>query len=280
MDIQKIKQLRERTGAGMMECKEALEKSNENIEDAVAYLDRHMKKTTQNQRVASKGRTHLIINGDDAILFEVNAETDFAAKHKRFIELIENLAEVFIKSDAKNIHQAYQLEVNGKTVEQEINYVGAIMKERAQLRRFHRIKKQNNQGFGSYIHGQGKLSVLVLLDKKDSDFGLELAMIVASDAPRYISKDNLDLDTLNYEKFLYEKDASGYPSFELYLDDKMLDHKPSIHQTNSLVKDLLIQKNIKIIDFFRFELGQGIEDKLNCRLDIPCDGSKITVIPK
>lgn len=277
MDLKLVKLLRETTGAGMLECKKALEITQDNLEEAIKYLESHMKHESTNQRVASKGSTRVITHLDEAILFEVNAETDFAAKNPFFLDIMDKLSEVFIANPIKNVKEALAFMMDGKRVEDHIQYVSGQMKEHLYLRRFHRIKKQPNQGFGTYIHGQGKLSVLVILNKPNESLGKQIAMAIAASSPTYISLDRLDQDTLNYEKFLFEKDPQGFKSFDDFLSQKMLLNLLSISNPNQTIGQLLDEVNLNVIDFYRFELGQGIEDKLNCRLDVPCDGSTITV---
>lgn len=279
MDLKLVKLLRETTGAGMLECKKALEITQDNLEEAIKYLESHMKHESTNQRVASKGSTRVITHLDEAILFEVNAETDFAAKNPFFLDIMDKLSEVFIANPIKNVKEALAFMMDGKRVEDHIQYVSGQMKEHLYLRRFHRIKKQPNQGFGTYIHVQGKLSVLVILNKPNESLGKQIAMAIAASSPTYISINRLDADTLNYEKFLYEKDPQGFKSFENFLNQKLLLNVPSISNPNQTIGQSLNEVNLNVIDFYRFELGQGIEDKLNCRLDVPCDGSTITVTP-
>lgn len=279
MDLKLVKLLRETTGAGMLECKKALEITQDNLEEAIKYLESHMKHESTNQRVASKGSTRVITHLDEAILFEVNAETDFAAKNPFFLDIMGKLSEVFIANPIKNVKEALAFMMDGKRVEDHIQYVSGQMKEHLYLRRFHRIKKQPNQGFGTYIHGQGKLSVLVIINKPNESLGKQIAMAIAASSPTYISLDRLDQDTLNYEKFLFEKDPQGFKSFDDFLSQKMLLNLLSISNPNQTIGQSLNEVNLNVIDFYRFELGQGIEDKLNCRLDVPCDGSTITVTP-
>lgn len=279
MDIKLVKQLRDMTGAGMLECKKALEVTNDNIEEAVKYLEKNTAHESLNARVASKGLTRVHLNQDEAILFEVNAETDFAAKNPHFIELLDQLAHRWITQPVKNIKEALALNMEDKSVEEHINYIGGLMKEHIYLRRFHRIKKQSHQSFSSYMHAQGKLSVLVILDHPHEQLGKETAMIIAANQPTYISDDKIDSDTLNYEKFMYEKNNEGFDTFDDFINRKLLIKQSSIFNPTNTLEQLLDQASLKVVDFYRFELGQGIEDKLNCRLDIPCDGSKITVTP-
>jgi len=279
MDMKLVKELRERTGAGILECKKALEITNDNMDEAIKYLESHLKHESKNQRIASKGSTRVVTHLDEAILFEVNAETDFAAKNPFFLELMDQLSNIFISNPIKNVKEALAFVMDGKRVEDHIEYVSGQMKEHLYLRRFHRIKKQPTQGFGTYIHGQGKLSVLVIIDKPDDALGKEISMVIAASSPTYISLDRLDQDTLNYEKFMFEKDPQGLKSFDDFINQKMLLNLVSLSSANQTINEILNEKDLRVIDFYRFELGQGIEDKLNCRLDVPCDGSTITVTP-
>ncbi len=279
MDLKLVKVLREQTSAGMLECKNALEATQNNLEEAIKYLEKNTKHHSQNQRVASKGLTRVITLEDDAILFEVNAETDFASKNPHFLEFLDQLSQLFISSNIKNVKEALTLEIDGKSVDDYIKYVSGLMKEHIYLRRLHRIRKQKSQSYGHYMHGQGKLSVLVIFDHPCEKIEKEISMVIAASQPSYISLDRMDTDTINYEKFLYEKDGQEFKSFDDFLNQKLLVKLSSIYDPSQTIGQILLDHEVKVIDFYRFELGQGIEDKLNCRLDIPCDGSKISVTP-
>lgn len=264
MDIKLLKKLREETQAGFLECKEALVKFNNNYDEAYNFIINNIKKTDGNIRVASKGLTALISNNNDAIIFEVNAETDFASKNETFLNLLETLKEAFINSDIKNINDAKKLVINDKSVLELISIAGGIMKENLTLRRFYRIKKEDNNTFGIHIHQNGKISSLVIL-KNNDEISNEIAKIVTAYNPKYIST-NIDPDTLNYEKFMYEKDNGGYETFDNYLKAiSLVNH--SLLNNNKLIKEYLLETNNQILDFYRFEVGQGIDGKLNCKLD-------------
>jgi len=281
MDTKLLKKLREETGAGMLECKNALEKSNDHYEDALKILSETVQKKESNLRVASKGLTNIVILGDEAILYEVNAETDFVAKNEYFIKLIKEIGTHLVTSKVNNVKDALKSMMDGITVEEKIQRTSAIIKENAYLRRFYRVKKTVNQGFGSYVHLGGKISTLVILCDDQKEIANALAMQVAANTPLYIQPDAIDKDTLNYEKFMYEKTNGKFDEqgFKNHLNEICLLTEPYIKNPSITVGELLKEKELDVIDFFRFELGQGIENKLNCRLDVPCDGSDITVMP-
>lgn len=281
MDIKLLKKLREQTGAGMLECKVALEKFGDNFDQALAHIKSQVKQETPTQRVASKGMCRLEIKGDQAILFEVNAETDFVTKNNHFLSLVDTLALHLIDTDVVNANSALKVKIDGQTVEELIKQKSAIISENAYLRRLYRVKKHEGQGFGSYTHMQGKVASLVVINQINDVVANEIAMQITAASAQYLSLENIDQDTINYEKFMYEKEHGNYDEikFTNWLKEKSLLSQNYIKDPSITVEKYLKIHDIKIIDFFRFELGQGIDNKLNCRLDIDCDNSKITVTP-
>lgn len=279
MDITKIKQLREETGLGMLEVKKALSQANDDLDQARKILEELNTEKKPSTRVASKGMTHLVIKEDQAILFEVNAETDFVVKNPAFTEMVEAIGQSLIDSQAITVKDTLRVTLDGQTIEELILHTGTVIKEHTYLRRFHRIRKQTSQGFGFYIHQMGKLSILVILNQPNPELGRDLAMHIASHAPNYLSIESIDKETMDYERFMLEKNQGPIS------DDALINHlktislydQPFVKNPNLMVRDLI--KDNPVVDFYRFELGQGIENKLNCRLDIPCDGSKISVTP-
>ena len=281
MDIKLLKKLRTETGAGMLECKEALTKYHDDYEKALNHLLENISKKEGNQRVASKGMCKIVIKADEAILFEVNAETDFVTKNEHFKNLVETIGDHLMNSDVTNAKTALKVTIDDKSVEDLINRASGIISEQVTLRRFYRVKKDKSQGFGSYTHMQGKLVTLVILNIDNKEIADQLAMQVAAMNAEYLDLSFIDEDTMNYEKFMYEKQNGTFnqQEFDVYMKNKTLLSQQWIKDSSMTVKDFIDRNDIKIIDFFKFELGQGIDNKLNCRLDIPCDGSKITVTP-
>ena len=281
MSINLIKKLREETGAGMLDCKKALEDSQNDYDQALTLLQLNTKKNDGNNRVASKGLCSVKIDKNEAILFEVNAETDFVAKNPYFTQMIVSIGSILLNSKANYPKEALGVKTGDLSIQDIINQTASVIKENAYLRRFYRIIKQDEQGFGSYIHLGGKVVTLVILVNKNDELANHLAMQVAANSPTYLSLHSIDENTLNYEKFIYEKNNGTFDQklFDQHLKSMTLLEQNDIKNPNLKISHLLDQQKNQIIDFFRFELGQGIEDKLNCKLDIPCDGSKITVTP-
>lgn len=282
MKTELLKKLRNETGASFLLCREALEHANNNLEEAINYIHTHTKKENGNQRVASKGMVVVAYKDNDAILFEVNAETDFITTNKYFTDFMESIIAPLLNSEVMNPIDALNVRLDhGKTIEESLTYVSGLTKENLKLRRFYRVRKANNQSFGTYIHQKGRIASLVVLNQNNQEIADSLAVQVVAQDAQYLSYDHIDQDTLNYEKFMYEKEHKTFNklAFNKTMISKSLVDQPYYKNPKITIKDLLLKHQLEVIDYYKFELGQGIDNKLNCRLDIPCDGSKITVIP-
>lgn len=279
MNLNHIKKLREETGLGMLEVKKALEETHDDLEQARFILNQQTNKKESSARVASKGLTGVVTEGDQAILFEVNAETDFVSKHPSFVEMMDLLGHHLITSQAMTVQDAKRSVIGDISIEDYINKIAHLVKENVYLRRFHRIKKKPSQTFYIYKHQGGKLSVLLITSQKDDEIGKKVAMHIASHSPKYLSFDELDQNTIDYETMMLKKEGfvGSQEEINTQLRGMCLLNQAYLFDPHKHVRDVL--SDLKIIDFYRFELGQGIENKLNCRLDIPCDGSTITVTP-
>ncbi|MDX9691826.1 MAG: translation elongation factor Ts [Acholeplasmataceae bacterium] len=279
MSLELIKKLREETSAGMLECKKALEQANGDYESAKVIIEKTVQKTNESKRVASKGLCHVVTRDNEAILFEVNAETDFVSKNEHFKELITKMGEVLIESHATYPKEALKVNMGTKTVDEAIQYTSGIIKENAYLRRFFRIKKQDHQSFGTYIHQGGKVVTLVVLNTNHQELAKDLAMQVAANPPTYLSLDTIDSQTRLYEKMMLEK--KDQPSDEeavlTHLRSLTLYDQMFIKESHTTVFEMVKNNQSEVVDFFRFELGQGIEDKLSCKLNLPCEGSIIEI---
>lgn len=277
-----LKKLRTETGASFMLCKEALIASNDMYDDAIEYINKHQKKEDGNTRVASKGMVVVTYENNEAILFEVNAETDFITTNEHFTDFIASIKKPLLHSDVTNPIDALNIQLeNDKTIKDSIVYTAGLTKENIRLRRFYRVRKADIQTFGTYTHQKGRIASLVVLNQKNQEIANQLALQVVAQDALYLSYDHIDQDTLNYEKFMYEKEHQSFDedAFLQYLKGKSLLDQPYYRDPNITIRDLLKAHQLDVIDFYKFELGQGIDNKLNCRLDIPCDGSKITVMP-
>ncbi len=277
-----IKELRERTGAGVLDCKKALEENNGEIDAAVEYLREKgiaaaAKKTG---RIAAEGTVNVFIDEDkkNGVVVEVNSETDFVAKTDKFKDLIAEISEHLIQSDAEDtesvLEESWFLD-NNKDVNTIIKEAIANIGENINLRRF---EKFSTNGFlQGYIHMGGKIGVIVDLNAEINEangmVAKDIAMHVAASAPDYLTRDQVPSDLIEKEKDIYKEQMlnEGKPE---HIIDKIVEGKIDkfysqiclveqefVRDTDKTVGQLLEDEGIEINGFTRYELGEGIERK-------------------
>ena len=160
-----VKDLRERTGAGMLDCKKALDETNGNIEEAIDYLRKKgMNKAAKKAgRIAAEGICVIKEENNSAVILEVNSETDFVAKNSEFIDFSSYLADMLLKNDVKTIDEALALKDGDVTIGEKLVALIAKIGENLSFRRFEKVTKEDNEVFGSYLHMGGKIGALVVL---------------------------------------------------------------------------------------------------------------------
>ena len=197
-----VKELREKTGAGMLDCKKALEASNCDIEEAIKWLREKgiAKAEKKASRVAAEGLCSFAFNGDSAVVFEVNSETDFVAQNEKFTSLIERVGEIIANSDAMCTNCALEINVDGKSLNEVILEASGTIGEKLSLRRVQRVTKNENQVFGAYKHMGGRIVSLVLLDGTDVECAKDVAMHIAALAPKYVSSEQISAEEVQKER--------------------------------------------------------------------------------
>src|SRR5690625_1980101 len=207
-----VKELRERTGAGMMDCKKALEETNGNIEDAIDYLRKtgSAQAAKKADRIAAEGSTYIKISANNAVLLEVNCETDFVTKNDQFKQLLVDLADHIIDQKHENVTEVLQqkLQGEGESVEAHINTAIATIGEKISLRRFTLLSKNENDVFGAYLHMDGNIGALTLLEgSSDEELAKDIAMHVAAINPSYLSREDVPEDEVNREREVLKSQA-------------------------------------------------------------------------
>ena len=273
-----VKELRDKTGAGMMDCKKALSETEGDLAKAIDWLrEKGISKAAKKaDRVAAEGLTRAVVNGNRAVVFEVNSETDFVAKNEQFLELLSVLSEALVNSTVKNLEEALALDVKGKTVEAMVVDVTATIGEKITLRRVEVLEKSDAEVFGSYVHMGGKISVIAKLSATDdAEVAKDMAMQVASMNPSYISRNHMPADFIEHERKIQT---------EIIKNDEALASKPEgvlkgilegrlskSLQESSLVDQLFFKDQDKkvadvvkaakteVLAFVRYAVGEGIE---------------------
>lgn len=270
-----VKELREQTGAGMLDCKKALTETNGNMEEAVVWLrEKGISKAAKKQtRIAAEGLSCVKTDGNDAVIVEVNSETDFVAKNPEFVSLIDDIATAILNSKVKTMDEAMKLEVDGTTIEEMIVNKTATIGEKLSFRRFEFLKKEDNQVFGTYSHMGGKIVTVTVLEGDNKEVAKDVAMQVAAMRPLYLDKDSVPEDVIAKEKNILTEQAEneGLDPNKIpmivngrmgkYFEDVCLLEQNFIKENKMKISKYVESKNMKVISFVRYEVGEGIEKK-------------------
>lgn len=271
-----VKDLRERTNAGMMDCKKALEASNGDMEKAIEWLRKNgMAKAAKKEgRIAAEGITKMVVNGNDAIVLEVNSETDFVAKNEKFVEFVDELTNVIMNSDATDMDGALALTTSNGTVADMIASAVAQIGEKISFRRFTRVSKNDNQVFGTYSHMGGRIASLVLLNGTNEEVAREVAMHAAAMNPSYVKSSEVPTEVLEREKEVMREQLlkEGKPADRVenilvgkvnkYYSEVCLEDQVFIKAENKeTVQEYAKANGCEIVSMIRYEVGEGIEKK-------------------
>ena len=270
-----VKDLREKTGAGMMDCKKALVENDGDMNKAADWLrEKGISKAAKKAgRIAAEGAVCAFVTPDEkvGVLLEVNCETDFAAKNEQFVALEKELAEHIAKTNPKDLDALNDSVLNGKKVSDIITEATATIGEKISLRRFERY--ETNDTIATYIHMGGKIGVIVELAGGDSTLGKDVAMQVAATSPLAVDRNGVDASDLEHEKEVLRKQALEEGKPENIVDKMVMGRINKFYKEVCLVeqifvKDLAGEKTIKDIlgkavvkRFTRYQLGEGIEKK-------------------
>lgn len=270
-----VKELRDKTGAGMLDCKKALEATDGNVDAAIDYLREKgiAKAAKKSDRIAAEGLCNAIVEGNEALLFELNSETDFVAQNKQFLDLIEEVGQALLTAKVDNTEAALQVDNNGQTVEMTLQAATAKIGEKFTLRRVTRVVKTDDQVFGFYKHMGGRIASLVLLNGGNDVVAKDIAMHVAAQNPKYLDRNAVDPDVLEHEKKVLTQQAleEGKPAnivdkmvigrVNKFLKDICLVDQPFVKDPDQTVTQYLKANNASVVSFVRLEVGEGIEKK-------------------
>ncbi|MCU7556620.1 translation elongation factor Ts [Macrococcus capreoli] len=274
---QLVKQLRERTGAGMMDCKKALTETNGDIDAAVDYLREKgiAKAAKKADRIAAEGTTYVASKGNDAVLLELNSETDFVARNEGFQALVKEIAEHILASKPADLDALMASEIEaGKTVEVKMNEAISTIGEKLTLRRFVLVTKTDADTFGEYLHMGGRIGVLALVENStDAEGAKDVAMHIAALNPKFVSREQVSAEELEHEKNVLKQQAlnEGKPEnivekmvegrLRKYLEEICAVDQPFVKNPDQTVAEFLKSKGGTLKSFVRYEVGEGIEKR-------------------
>jgi len=271
-----IKDLREKTNAGMMDCKKALEATNGDIDAAIDWLREKGVKTAAKKadRIAAEGLAAIKIDGNVAAIVEVNSETDFVAKNSEFTSLVDSILNAIIKNDVKSLDELLNVKCEDGTINDLIVSKTATIGEKLSLRRFERIEKSDDESFGDYIHMGGRIAVLTVVNGSNSEVAKDVSMHSAAMRPQFVKSSDVPTETLEKEmkiikeqlinegkpeKIIDEKIMPG--KVEAYYEEVCLENQKFVKGDGESVADFVKNNGGSIVSMIRYEVGEGIEKK-------------------
>lgn len=274
-----VKELRDKTGAGMMDCKKALEACDGDIEASFDWLREKgiAKAAKKADRIAAEGLTAFVVDGNKAAIVEVNSETDFVAKNDEFKQLVNSIAKTVVENNPADLDAALKLELNGKALETVIAEATGKIGEKLSFRRFTVMEKADDEVFGAYSHMGGKMTALVKLANSNDEKAKDVAMHVAASAPQYIDRSAIPADVLDRElavlkaQALEENANSKKPKPENIIEkmvqgrlNKNLKEMCLVDQEFIKDPDLTVAKYLgdgKVLVIARYMVGEGMEKR-------------------
>lgn len=271
-----VKQLRDKTGVGMMDAKKALVAVDGDMDQAVDYLRENglAKAAKKSDRIAAEGLTKVAVDGNKAVIVEINSETDFVAKNENFIDLLDIVAAALLKAQAETLEDAVSnIIVEGSDLGTFIQSRSAVIGEKISLRRFETFTKTDDQVFGTYSHQGGRIGVLTQIDGTSEELATHVAMHIGGMSPRFLDEESIPADVREHEKAVLTEQSlnEGKPAsiVEKMIDGRMKKFYAEICLVDQkfLLDDSVTVGNhvenngSKIVAFSRYEVGEGIEKK-------------------
>ncbi len=270
-----VKDLREKTGAGMLDCKKALEATNGNMDEAIDWLrEKGISKAAKKaDRIAAEGIAAIAIDGNTAAIVEVNSETDFVAKNEEFTSMVKTILEAIIANDVKDVDGVLALPCSDGTINDLIVNKTAKIGEKLSLRRFARITKSDDESFGEYIHMGGKIAVLTTVKGASSEVAKDVSMHAAAMRPAYVRKEDVPTEVLEKEKAVLTEQAinEGKPEeiakkmvegrIRKYYEEVCLEEQPFVKDSDLKVSAYVEKNGGSIVTMIRFEVGEGMEKR-------------------
>ena len=269
-----VKELREITGAGMMDCKKALSECDGDKDKAINYLrEKGISKSAKKEgRIAAEGLSNIYVNGNNAVIIEVNSETDFVSNNAEFREFVDAVGKTILEGNANTLEEAKNLPYAGETLNDLIVAKTAKIGEKLSLRRFEKITKTDDEHFGAYIH-MGRISVLTVVKGASEEVAKEVAMQAAAMKPLYVFTQEVPADVLDAEREVQRNIAinEGKPAdiaekmvegrIKKYYKEICLAEQPFIKNGDISVKDYVKNNGGEIVSMVRYEVGEGLEKR-------------------
>ena len=275
MNASLIKELRDISGAGMMDCKKALEENDNDIKKATEWLrEKGIAKAAKKAgRIAAEGLSTVVVDGNKAVILEINCETDFVAKNEKFQKFLTDVANTILNSNAKTMEEALNLSCDEGTLNDYVTTMTATIGEKISFRRFELVEKSDDETFGAYIHMGGKISVLTVLDGANETVAKDVSMHAAAMRPEYVTKEEVPVEQLENEKKILTEQAiaEGKPAniaekmvmgrISKYYKEICLEEQDFVKDNSVTVAKYVSNNGGKIKRVIRYEVGEGLEKR-------------------
>lgn len=275
VDAKTVAELRAKTGAGMMDCKKALSETNGDISAAIDYLREKgiAKAAKKESRIAAEGLANVYINGNKAVILEVNSETDFVSKNEEFTSMLDTIGNTILNSNAKTVEEALELPCEEGTIKDLIIAKTAKIGEKLSLRRIEVVTKTDSETFGSYLHMGGKIAVLTVLTGANEEVAKDVAMQAAAMKPEFVREDEIPTDRVEKERAIFKEQAmnEGKPAeiaekmvegrIKKFFKEICLVHQAFIKDGDIDVATYVKNNGGKVEKMIRFEVGEGMEKR-------------------
>lgn len=270
-----VKELREQTGAGMMDCKKALSECDGNLEAAVDWLrEKGIAKAGKKEaRIAAEGLADIFVNGNKAVIVEINAETDFVSKNDEFKELIKTVGKTVLNSDAKTLEEANELATEEGTIRDLMIAKTSKIGEKLDFRRLAVIEKNDDENFGTYLHMGGKIAVVTVVKGANEEVAKDVAMQAAAMKPKYVFKEDVPADEVAREREVLKEQAmnEGKPAeiaekmvegrLNKYFKEICLSMQAFIKDGDIDVTKYVTNNGGELVGMTMFSVGEGIEKR-------------------
>ena len=270
-----VKELREKTGAGMLDCKKALENCEGNIDKACDWLREKgiAKAAKKESRIAAEGLCQIKVDGNVAVILEVNSETDFVAKNADFVNFVDYLAEQILTHDVTTMEDVLAINDNGETVNDKLVALVAKIGEKISFRRFEKITKSDDEVFGVYKHMGGKIGVVVVVKGANEEVAKDVAMQAAAMNPTALRRDGVPSEVVEKESHIIKEQvmAEGKPEeiaekmvagrLNKFYKEVCLEEQAFIKDSGLSVLDYVKNNGGEICSMTRFAVGEGIEKR-------------------
>ena len=270
-----VKELRELTGAGMLDCKKALEEANGNLEKASEWLrEKGISKAAKKAgRIAAEGLVNILIEGNKAVIVEVNSETDFVAKNDEFKDLINTITNLLINNNVKTVEEALQLSTADGTLENTITNKVAKIGEKISFRRFELVEKTDAETFGAYTHMNSKIAVLVVVEGANEEIAKDVAMHAAAMRPKYLNIESVPTEDVDHEREVQKQIAinEGKPAdiaekmvegrIKKFYKEVCLTEQPFVKNDDMSVSEFVKSNGGVVKSMVRYEVGEGMEKR-------------------